>query len=205
MDASQTMGLLDIDMESVQADVLVFTGHKYLLGPQGTGGLVIRRGIEIEPLLVGGSGIHSQSPEMPRQLPVRLEAGTAALPLFAGFQYALRWRREYPAPLQPVVERAGRMEKELANLGARVVAVPGPRLPMVAFTLDGWEVEDAGYILEKNFNIVCRTGLHCAPLIHQFIGSPSGGNIRFSLSRFTTDADLDSTLEAVGRIIFARR
>ena len=205
LDASQTMGLLDIDMESVQADVLVFTGHKYLLGPQGTGGLVIRRGIEIEPLLVGGSGIHSQSPEMPRQLPVRLEAGTAALPLFAGFQYALRWRREYPAPLQPVVERAGRMEKELANLGARVVAVPGPRLPMVAFTLDGWEVEDAGYILEKNFNIVCRTGLHCAPLIHQFIGSPSGGNIRFSLSRFTTDADLDSTLEAVGRIIFARR
>jgi selenocysteine lyase/cysteine desulfurase len=205
LDASQTMGLLDIDMESAQADVLVFTGHKYLLGPQGTGGMVVQEGIEIEPLLVGGSGIRSESPEMPRQLPLRLEAGTAALPLFAGFQYALRWGREYPTSLQAMVERTRRLEKELANLGARIAAVPGTRLPMVAFTLDGWEVEDAGYILEKNFNIVCRTGLHCAPLIHRFIGSTTGGNIRFSLSRFTTDAELDLTLEAMGRIIFASR
>lgn len=205
LDASQTMGLLDIDMAETQADVLVFTGHKYLLGPQGTGGMVIREGIEIEPLLVGGSGVRSESREMPRQMPLRLEAGTAAVPLFAGFHYALRWLREYPTPFQEMSDRAGRMERELANLGARVAAVPGLRAPIVSFTLPGWEVTDAGYILEKNFNIVCRTGLHCAPLIHQFIGSEPDGSVRFSFSRFTTDDELDLTMEAVGRIIFASR
>lgn len=205
LDASQTMGLLDMDMDALQADVLVFTGHKYLLGPQGTGGMVIREGIEVQPLLVGGSGVRSESEEMPPPLPLRLEAGTVSTPLYAGFQYALRWLHEYPTPLPEMVERARRLEHELSNLGAKVVAVPGPRTPIVSFTLPGWSVEDAGYILEKNFSIVCRTGLHCAPLVHQYIGTPSEGNIRFSLSRFTTDDDLDDTLEAVGRIIFASR
>ncbi len=204
LDASQTMGLLDIEMEHTGADILVFTGHKYLLGPQGTGGLAIREGIELAPLLVGGSGIRSDLREMPPQLPLKLEAGTPATPLFAGLQYALRWQQEYPPPLREMDEMAHRLEAELSNLGAAVVAVPGLRVPIVAFSLPGWDISDVGYILEKNFNIVCRTGLHCAPLIHRFIGTAPDGNIRFSLSRFTTFDELDTVLDAVGRIVYAR-
>jgi selenocysteine lyase/cysteine desulfurase len=200
LDASQTIGLLPIDAQRLGADILAFTGHKYLLGPTGTGGLYIRPGIELAPLFVGGTGVRSDLPEMPPEMPVRLEPGTPALALFAGLDWSLKWQEQNPPSLDSLDDLLVRLEAGLLEAGARVIGVDGDRTPLVSFTLPHWQAADAGKILEKSFEIVCRTGLHCAPLIHEWLGTLPGGTIRFSLSRFTHDTDIALALQAVRRL-----
>jgi selenocysteine lyase/cysteine desulfurase len=200
LDASQTIGLLPIDVERLGADLLAFTGHKYLLGPAGTGGLYIRPGIELAPLFVGGTGVRSDLPEMPPEMPVRLEPGTPAVALFAGLDWSLKWQEQNPQSLAALSDLLGRLEEGLLEAGARVVVVNGDRTPLISFTLPHWQVADAGKVLEKSFEIICRTGLHCAPRIHEWLGTLPGGTIRFSLSRFTHDTDIAMALQAVRRL-----
>jgi len=197
LDSSQTAGLLPIDANRLGADLLACTGHKYLLGPPGTGGLYVRPGIELAPVFVGGTGVRSDLQEMPSEMPTRLEPGTPASALFAGLAWSLEWQEQNPFSFSAMNDRLGQLESGLQEAGARVIRVDGERTPVISFTLPRWEAADAGMILERSFGVICRTGLHCAPLIHESLGSLPGGTIRFSLSRFTSDDDIAQALDAL--------
>lgn len=203
LDASQSMGLLDMDVPGLGVDIAAFTGHKYLLGPPGTGGLYIREGVEVEPVFAGGTGIRSDLKEMPPEMPIRLEPGTPGVPLFAGLHFSLRWQREHPVPLKKMEILTRRMEQGLIERGADVIKVGGNRTFIISFRLPHWDLNETGYVLHKSFGVICRTGLHCAPLIHRYIGTAPEGSVRFSISRFTTEEEIDYTLDAVGELMHA--
>jgi cysteine desulfurase / selenocysteine lyase len=201
LDASQTMGLVEVTPEAWGVEMVAFTGHKYLLGPPGTGGLYISAGIELEPVWVGGTGVLSELDEMPPHLPVRFEAGTPNDPAFAGLAQSVIWQKANPVDLQGLNRKIERLSLGLLELGAKVIGVSSPRMPVVAFVLPGWETEEVGEILYKSFDLICRTGLHCAPQIHKFLETGSRGSIRFSLSRFTTDEEIEYALSALRGIM----
>ena len=200
LDCSQTIGLLDIDVSKIDVDILIWTGHKYLLGPSGTGGMYVRQGVEIEPVFVGGTGVKSVLKTMPDTMPDKLEAGTPAIPLFAGLLYSILWQQDNIVPLNKMRLFIDRLSKGLINVGADVVRVNGERTGVVSFKLKKWDVEEVGYVLDKSFGIICRTGLHCAPLIHSYIGTAPKGTIRFSISRWTTKEDIDYAIEVIKRL-----
>ena len=201
LDASQSLGHVPVAPTALQADLVAFTGHKGLLGPPGTGGLYVAPGIELGQVLVGGTGVRSDLEMHPPEMPTRLEAGTPNVPALAGLAAALRW-------LELNGESHGQRESYLADRLRRALQeLPGvtvfdrsggvSRIGVVSFRLAGWDVEDVGVALEESFGVVCRTGLHCAPLIHEAIGSAPAGTVRFSVSGFNTERDLDVGIGAV--------
>lgn len=201
LDASQSLGIIPVLPEAWSVDMVAFTGHKYLLGPPGTGGLYIAPHIELEPVWVGGTGVQSDLAEMPEAMPIRFEAGTPNDPAIAGLGAALSWSTNHLLDSGVMTDKTERLASGLAALGANVIEVVSPRTPVISFTLPSCPVEDAGELLHTSFGIVCRTGLHCAPLIHNYLGTAPSGTIRFSLSRFTTDEDIDYCLRAIEAII----
>ncbi|MBP2637630.1 MAG: csd [Firmicutes bacterium] len=201
LDASQSLGIIPVLPEVWSIDMVAFTGHKYLLGPPGTGGLYIAPQIDLEPVWVGGTGVQSDLAEMPQTIPIRFEAGTPNDPATAGLAAALTWSANHLLDSGVMADKTERLASGLAALGAKVIEVTTPRTPVISFTLPSCLVEDAGELLHKSFGIVCRTGLHCAPLIHKYLGTAPSGTIRFSLSRFTTDEDIDYCLQAIEAII----
>lgn len=201
LDASQTLGVMDVLPDSWSIDMVAFTGHKYLLGPAGTGGLYVANTIELEPVWVGGTGTLSDREDMPPQLPARLEAGTPNDPALAGLAQAILWQKQQPLDLKAMDEQVEKLSAGFKEFGAKVVEVSSPRMPVIAFVLPGWKVDEVGEILYKSFDLVCRTGLHCAPLIHKFLVTGEDGNIRVSLSRFTSIEDIDDTLFAIRDIL----
>jgi len=150
---------------------------------------------------VGGTGIHSDLDEMPTEMPIRFEAGTPNDASFAGLTSALKWQKDNPFDPDELNNKIERLSSGLIEAGAKVVRISSPRTPVVSFTLPGVETEEAGEILFKSFDIVCRTGLHCAPLIHSFLETGPQGNIRFSLSRFTTEEEVDYALSAIRSVL----
>lgn len=201
LDASQTMGIVPVRPEEWQIDMMAFTGHKYLLGPQGTGGLYVSERISLEPVFSGGTGIHSDEDEMPAALPLRLEAGTHNGPSFAGLSEALRWQEQNPPDLERMISYIDEIQQKLIRWGYRVVDVRGERTPILAFSSPVFDPESIGEILYGSYDIICRTGLHCAPKILTSIGAgDGGGTVRISLSRFTTREEVDILLEALAEI-----
>ncbi|HBR07671.1 MAG TPA: cysteine desulfurase [Clostridiales bacterium] len=198
IDASQTLGWTEIHAGQWGADMVAFTGHKYLLGPQGTGGLYVRRGLTLNPLLAGGTGIHSDMDEMPEAMPLRLEAGTGNEPSFSGLLAALCWAEENPLDRAVCEARLNRLKNGLAEAGARVIAPEGECTPVVSFTVPGYTADEVGYILTESYDMICRSGLHCAPRIFRGLGCPA--TVRLSLSRFTADWEIDAAVSAVGDI-----
>ena len=202
LDASQTAGVLPIDMEALGIDVLCFTGHKSLLGPQGTGGLCVRPGVEIRPLLTGGTGVQSYRETQPEAYPTRLEAGTLNGHGLAGLRAALLFRKEVG---QEVILRH---ETALARrFYDRVRDIPGIRLygnfesplraPIVALNLadaDSGAVADA---LWERWGIAVRPGAHCAPRLHRALGMEEQGAVRFSWSYFNTAEETDAAAAAL--------
>ncbi|MBS6398001.1 MAG: aminotransferase class V-fold PLP-dependent enzyme [Clostridiales bacterium] len=200
LDISQTLGFLPVKPEKWGVDMAAFTGHKYLLGPQGTGGLYVRPGLELKPHMVGGTGVRSDLPEMPAEMPLHLEAGTGNEPSFHGLLAALQWSREHPLPYGEICRLAGYLAEGLQKLGCRVLAPGEGDMPVVSFAVPGTTPFDVLDILTGSYDIICRAGLHCAPYIMQDLGMP-GGTVRLSLSRFTTREEADLVLEAVGDIV----
>lgn len=204
LDASQSLGHLQFKADELNADLIAFTGHKGLRGPAGTGGLYVAPGIELEQVLVGGTGVRSDLRLHPPDMPMRLEAGTPNVSAQAGLAAAIHWHEEYGDAFRAT--EAARSEQLRAGLRA----IPGvhlygdwpgaPTIGIVSFTIDGWDIEEAGYALAEGFGIACRTGLHCAPLIHAVIGSAPLGTIRFSPSGATTSDEIEYALEAVRRM-----
>ena len=196
IDVSQTCGWEDIRTDEWGLDMVAFTGHKYLLGPQGTGGLYVRPGLALSPYLIGGTGSHSDQETMPEEMPSRLEAGTGNEPSFHGLLAALQWAEENPLDRVAHDTMLSALKQGLADAGADVIMPDGACTPVVSFTVPGQTPAEAGFILGESYDIICRTGLHCAPKLLDCIDRPEG-TVRFSLSRFTTMDEVDAVIDAV--------
>ncbi len=202
VDASQTAGSLPLDMEAMGIHILCFTGHKGLMGPQGTGGLCVAEGVEIRPWKVGGSGVQSYRREQPAEYPTRLEAGTLNGHGIAGLSAALDFLERQG------LGTVGRQERRLMNLFYQGVApVEGvtvygdfgdpERAAIVALNL--WDV-DSGTVsdrLSQKYGIATRPGAHCAPRMHRALGTQGQGAVRFSFSWFNTEAEVEQAVQAV--------
>lgn len=195
VDVSQTLGYLDFRSTLTDADMIAFTGHKYLLGPQGTGGLYVRCGLTLSPHLVGGTGIKSDMDTMPEEMPLHLEAGTGNEPGFHGLLAALDWAKQNPLDEDGCLKRLTRLREGLSRAGANVISPEGDTTPVVSFTVPSMACSELGFMLNESCGVCCRTGLHCAPKIFSCLGVPE--TVRFSLSRFTTDDDIDFALRSL--------
>ncbi len=204
VDAAQTAGIVPINVEREGIDILAVTGHKGLLGPQGTGALYIRPGLEadIEPLVFGGTGSNSESTEQPGFQPDRYEAGTQNGAGIAGLGAAVHLLAQQG--IANVQQQEQAVTRQLLDgLGAIPgVALYGPahvtqRTAVVSFNLAGWQPSDVGLALDRRYDIASRVGLHCAPAAHRTLGTFPTGSVRFSLGYFTTAADVQQAVKAV--------
>jgi len=206
VDAAQTAGYLDIDVEKMNIDMLAFTGHKSLYGPQGTGGLYLRKGFNLEPLLLGGTGSSSESFEQPEDMPDRFESGTPNTPgiagLGAGVKYimdrGLEKIRQHEQALVGQFLDGLRQMKGLEIYGPQD---PSLQVPVVSVNIKGQDSSEVAFIMDKAFDIACRSGLHCAPMAHRTIGTIDRGTVRFSFSMSTTFEEVDKTLAALEQTV----
>ena len=207
LDASQTAGGFPIDMERQHISVVCFTGHKSLMGPQGTGGLCVGAGVEIRPFAVGGTGVQSYSETQPEAYPTRLEAGTLNSHGIAGLGASLAFlkRTGWDAVRMHESVLARRFYETVRTIpGVKVygnfaVQLRAPIVSLNIADLDSSEVADE---LAERFEIATRPGAHCAPRLHRALGTEDQGAVRFSWSYFNTEAETDAAAEAV-RILAA--
>ena len=205
VDAAQTLGAFPVDMAAMAIDGLAFPGHKGLLGPQGIGGLVVTDALaaELEPLLAGGTGSMSESLDMPPYLPDRFEAGTLNLPGVFGLGAALDYLTEQGAALRDREHRlAGHLWARLMELeedGIRVLGALDPAWRTGVVSIDCRKMDNAqlSYLLEQDYGIQTRCGLHCAPVAHQTLGTFPQGAVRFSVGPFNTFEEIDYVQGAV--------
>ena len=202
VDASQTAGAVPIDMRRMNIDVLCFTGHKGLMGPQGTGGLCIRSGVELRPLLRGGTGIHSYDREQPQAYPARLEAGTLNTHGIAGLHAALKFIEKADVSAMGAHERAlmRRFYDGVQDLDG--VTVYGDfsrseRAAVVALNIRDYDSAEVADALFADYDIATRAGAHCAPRMHEALGTVQQGAVRFSFSYFNTENEVDTAIAAV--------
>jgi len=206
-DVSQSAGILPIDMKEMAIDILCFTGHKGLLGPQGTGGICVRKGVSVRPLIVGGSGILSYSREHPAQMPVALEAGTLNGHGIAGLKAALTYIREQGQDIlrKKELELMWYFYDQVSRLSQ--VTVYGDfssrkalRTPVVSLNIGE---EDSGWAageLAERYGIQTRAGAHCAPLMHEVLKTRDRGAVRFSFSHLNTREEAEMAVYAVEQL-----
>lgn len=203
VDASQSAGAMHIDMQAMGLDIVCFTGHKGLMGPQGTGGLAVAEGIDVAPWAMGGTGVHSFDALQPLEWPTRLEAGTLNGHGIAGLSAGLDF-----IEAQGGVEAIAAHERALADrFLAGVREIPGIKLygafgqptrsAIVSLNvgdIDSAEISDA---LMQGWGIAMRPGAHCAPLMHRALGTERQGVVRFSFGYFNTDEEVDTAIDAL--------
>ena len=205
VDAAQTAGVCPLDMQNNGIDFLAFTGHKSLGGPQGTGGLALGSGVDLRPLIYGGTGSASESELQPDFLPDKLESGTLNAIGLAGLSAALADLVAFGLGNvlpheQELLRRVRDGLRELPHIEVYGPADPTESVGVLSLNIAGISCDEVGVRLEQQFGIFTRTGLHCAPAAHRSIGTLSRGTVRFSLSRFTTGADIDAALAALASI-----
>lgn len=200
VDAAQSAGALPIDVEADGIDLLAFTGHKALFGPQGTGGLWVRPGVEPEPLFRGGTGSNSELEEQPGFWPDRLESGTQNAVGLAGLLAGLSFIAETGIPT--IRAREEGLTKRLIDglRGVAGITLHGPehvseRSPIVSVSFSGLVPSEAGFLLEEGFGVLTRVGLHCAPAAHRTLGTYPQGTVRFAPGFFTSDEEIDRAIE----------
>lgn len=205
VDAAQTAGAEHIDVAAMGIDVMAFSGHKSLLGPQGTGGLYVREGVMVEPLRHGGTGSLSESDRQPLFYPDRLESGTPNTPGIAGLLAGVKYINKRGLENIRTAENqlTGELLAGLANIpGVAVYGPPpgAPRAAVVSFTVGDRDSGEIAHRLDREYGIACRGGLHCAPWAHKTIGTLMTGTVRFSPGCFTTVADIAAAQAAVTAI-----
>lgn len=205
VDASQSAGILPIDVQELGIDLLCFTGHKSLYGPQGTGGIYVRPGISLRPLKVGGSGIDTFNPQHPMIFPTALEAGTlnghGIAGLAAGVDYLLAETLE---KLNQKTDTLARLfYQEAAKLDGIILYgdfAAEQRCPIVSLNIGQRDSAEISDLLAYDYGIATRSGGHCAPLMHESLGTKEQGAVRFSFSSFTTETEIWEALDALQKI-----
>ncbi len=202
VDASQTAGVLPIDMKAMNIDVVCFTGHKGLYGPQGTGGLCVREGISVRPLKSGGSGVHTYLKEHPSEMPTALEAGTLNGHGIAGLYAALGFLRE--TGIDTIHQKELSLMRRFLD-GVR--DIPSIKLygdfdtdyraAVVSLNLGDYDSSEVSDELSYTYGISTRPGAHCAPLMHESMGTVDQGMVRFSFSWFNTEEEVDAAVRAL--------
>ncbi|QDV46299.1 putative cysteine desulfurase [Stieleria neptunia] len=210
-DAAQTFGHVPLSVSQAHLDVLAAPGHKGGAGPLGTGFLYVRREVQdrIRPTVFGGTGTRSESLEMPHDYPASFEAGNMNVPAYAGWLAGLRDRCDGSSPPQ-ALERSRTLMAELSSElyrglesipGVRMIGRPhAPVLPVASIAIDGLPASDVAMILDSEFGIEVRSGLHCAALIHGAIDSPSDGTVRISCAESTTTEELECLFNALAEL-----
>lgn len=205
VDAAQTAGVYNIDVNEMNIDLLAFPGHKSLMGPQGTGGLYIRQGIQLEHMKEGGTGSKSESLLQPEITPDRYESGTPNTPGIVGLGAGIKYI------LDIGIDNIRKHEEELTEYmlnglkNIEGVKIYGPKdikkkAAVISINIGDLDSSEVSYVLDQGFNIAVRSGLHCAPLAHKTIGSFEQGTVRFSIGYFNTKNDIDKALNAVKKI-----
>jgi len=211
VDASQSAGKVPIDVAAMNIDVLAFTGHKSLMGPVGVGGMYVAEGVDIRHTRAGGTGVKSAQRRHLDEYPYRMEYGTLNMLGIAGLNAGLKW------VLQQGVENIHRAEMALAGRFLEGLwEIPGVttyvaddltnHIAVVSFNVEGFEALDTGTLLDGEYNIACRTGLQCAPLVHEQLGTADcGGTVRVGFGPFNTNEHVDRALVAVADVVAMKR
>ena len=205
VDASQTAGVFPIDVEKMNIDILCFTGHKSLLGPQGTGGIFVKEGIDVTPLKSGGTGILTYSKTQPLIMPTHLEAGTLNGHGIAGLNAGIEFinkigMKKIREKEENLMWRFYNKAKELPHIKIYGDFSKKERCPIVTLNIDNY---DSGDIAEEllNYGVATRAGGHCAPLMHEALGTIEQGAVRFSFGYFNTEEEVDEVIKIIKNII----
>ena len=205
VDSAQSAGAMKIDVKEDNIDILSFTGHKSLLGPMGTGGLIINTDIDIKPLKAGGTGGDSAYKYQPDYYPNHLETGTSNVSGIAGLREAIKFLNKEG------IENIHNKEKELTKYAlekletVKDIEIYGPKdcekmLSVISFNIKDKRPEDVGSILDQKYDIMLRAGLHCAPTAHSVIGTKERGTLRIGLGYFNEKEDIDKLVEALNNL-----
>lgn len=206
VDGSQGAGAVDFDMQDSNVDVYCFTGHKCLMGPTGIGGSYVKEGIHINHTRAGGTGVRSAYPAHLEEYPYRLEYGTLNLLGVAGLNAGVKWIQDQG--IMNIHNREMALWDKLRNGIQNIEGVTTycadskeNKNPVLSFNINGFEAGDVGVMLDVDYSIAVRTGLQCAPKVHENIGTfDMHGTVRMSIGAFTTEAEVDSAIEAVKEI-----
>jgi len=205
VDASQSAGYLDIDVDDMNIDILCFTGHKSLYGPQGTGGIYLREGIELTPIMEGGSGSHSKLKRHPREMPDLLEYGTLNAPAIGALGGGIDFNTNIG------LENIRLHEEELVKIFVEGISdlpyievygdLEKKRTPVVTLNIAGTDPAEVSQLLDEEYSIATRPGMHCAPLAHRSIGTYETGAVRFSFGYFNTIEEVEYAVKALKDIV----
>jgi selenocysteine lyase/cysteine desulfurase len=210
VDGSQGAGSVDLDMQESEIDVYCFTGHKCLMGPTGIGGSYVREGIHINHTRAGGTGVRSAYRGHLEEYPYRLEYGTLNLLGVAGLYAGVKWITH--EGIMNIHKREMDLWEKLVNEVSKIKGVTTycansrkNHNPVLSFNIAGFEAGDVGTMLDVDYNIAVRTGLQCAPLVHEQIGTfDMHGTVRMSIGAFTTEEEINAAIEAIKEISLIR-
>lgn len=210
VDTAQTAGVVPIDVEEMCVDVLAFTGHKSLLGPTGIGGLYVGEGVDIAITRQGGTGVQSANPYHLEEYPFRLEVGTCNVLGIVGLHIAQGYLAQKGLDKIYRHEMALFEKLQTGLMGIEGLTLHGTtslqnRLPVLSFTIAGLDPSDVGTMLDVDHGVATRTGLHCAPLVHQVLGTAPRGTVRMSVGPVNTEADVDAAVRAASKIAMDAR
>ena len=207
VDASQSAGKVPINIEQQHIDIVAFTGHKSLFGPTGIGGLYVREGIDIRHTRAGGTGVRSAHRMHLDEYPYRLEYGTGNVMGIAGLHAGLKWIKD--RGIDDIYDHEMKLNRllrdglrELDGVALHCQDNLADHISVISFNIDKMESLDVGTLLDGEYNIACRTGLQCAPLVHELLGTAQiGGSVRMSIGPFNTENDIKAAIDAVGEIV----
>lgn len=207
IDASQSAGKIPIDIEEQNLDIVAFTGHKSLMGPTGIGGLYVKDGVDIRLTRAGGTGVRSAVRTHLFDYPYRLEYGTPNMHGIAGLNAGVKWVMNQG--ISTIHKQEMRLTsllidglKDCDDIHLHCQDDLSNHIGVVSFNINGLEASNTGTLLDVDYNIACRTGLHCAPLVHEQIGTAKlHGSVRFGIGPFNTESDITSAVEAIKSII----
>lgn len=200
LDAAQAAGLIDLDMPALNADVLCFAGHKTLMGPFGIGGFLIKHGITLKKVLTGGTGSASLTLDMPEEAPGRYEASSTNVVAIAGLNASLKALdiNEHRKTLRELTEYLLEALNSIPSVNLMGTFDTDKTLGIVSFVVEGYQSDEVGIILDDEYDIAVRTGYHCAPYIHDYLGDkPYHGTIRIGIGQFNTKEDIDALISAI--------